>query len=139
MDMPASAPPHRRLPGGHGGPRALVALLMCGLLALAGLVGQAQARHPGAPRASTHATAPRAHAASAFLTGVGDEQSQMFSDPNWQRLHTKIARYIAPYDAAVRPYSRSQAAAWIRAAEAQHQRVLVAFYHSEYKPDSLRM
>ncbi|HEY7953250.1 MAG TPA: hypothetical protein VID70_09695 [Solirubrobacteraceae bacterium] len=109
--------------------RALVALLLGGVLA-AGLVAQAQARH---------ANAPKAHAASAFQTGIGDEQAQMFSDPDWQRLHTKVVRYIAPYDAAVRPYSRSQAAAWIRGAEAEHQRILVAFYHSEYKPDSLRM
>jgi hypothetical protein len=145
MDMPASAPSHRRLPGGRGGLRAFVALLVCGAL---GVGGQAQARHGTRASAGTHGTragagthgaAPKAHAASVFLTGIGDEQSQMFSDPDWQRLHAKIARYIAPYDAAVRPYSRSQAAAWIRAAEAQHQRVLVAFYHSEYKPDSLRM
>jgi hypothetical protein len=104
-----------------------------------GLVGQAQASHSTAPSAAIHGvaphgTAPRAHAASIFLTGIGDEQSQMFSDPDWQRLHTKITRYIAPYDAAVRPYSLSQASAWIHAAEAQHQRVLVAFYHSEYTP-----
>ncbi|HEV3072753.1 MAG TPA: hypothetical protein VGY76_15145 [Solirubrobacteraceae bacterium] len=137
--MTVSAPAHRRLPGGHAGLRAFVALLLCGVLAVAGLVGQADARHPRAASASAHGTSLRAHGASALLAGIGDEQAQMFSDPNWQRLHTKIARYIAPYDAAVRPYSRSLAAAWIRAAEAQHQRVLVAFYHSEYKPYSLRM
>jgi hypothetical protein len=140
MGMTVSAPPHRRRPGGPGVPRALTALLLCGMLAVAGLAGQAYARHTSAANAATHGgTAPKAHAASAFLTGIGDEQSRMFSDPDWQRLHTKIARYIAPYDTAVRPYSRSQAAAWIRSAEAEHQRVLVAFYHSEYKPDSLRM
>jgi hypothetical protein len=113
------------------------ALLLCGLLAVAAavsLVDQAQASHRATSSAATHRGVPQAHAASVFLTGIGDEQSQMFSDPDWQRLHTKIARYIAPYDAAVRPYSRSQAAAWIQAAEAQHQRVLVAFYHSEYTP-----
>jgi hypothetical protein len=128
MGMMASAPHNRRRLGGSGLPRALVALGLCAALVAAGVAG-----------APSKAAAPRAHAASFFFTGIGDEQAQMFSDPDWQRLHTKIARYIAPYDAAVRPFSRSQAAAWIRAAEAQHQRVLVAFYHSEYKPDSLRM
>ena len=75
-----------------------------------------------------------AHAAASYLTGIGDEQVEMFTDPHWQRLHTKIARYIAPYDAAVRPYSLDLARAWIKAAEAQHIQVLVAFYHSEYTP-----
>lgn len=128
MGMMASAPHNRRRLRGSGLLRALVALGLCAALVLASAAG-----------ASSEAAAPRAHAASFFFTGIGDEQAQMFGDSDWQRLHTKIARYIAPYDAAVRPFSRSQAAAWIRAAEAQHQRVLVAFYHSEYKPDSLRM
>jgi hypothetical protein len=80
---------------------------------------------------------PRAHAASSYLTGVGDEHPQMFSNPLYKQLHTKIVRYIAPYDAAVRSYSLDQAILWIRAAEAQHEQVLVAFYHSEYTPTKL--
>ncbi len=87
---------------------------------------------------STNAHAARAHsAASSYLTGIGDEQHEMFSNPLWKQLHTKIARYIAPWDAAARPYSLSQARAWIHAAEAQHQQVLVAFYHSEYTPTKM--
>jgi hypothetical protein len=78
-----------------------------------------------------------AHTAASYLTGIGDEQVEMFTDPHWQRLHTKIARYIAPYDAAVRPYSLDLARAWIKAAEAQHIQVLVAFYHSEYTPTKM--
>jgi hypothetical protein len=78
-----------------------------------------------------------AHAAASYLTGIGDEQAEMFTDPHWQRLHTKIARYIAPYDAAVRPYSLRLARAWIKAAEAQHIQTLVAFYHSEYTPTKM--
>ena len=58
----------------------------------------------------------------------------MFSDPLWKQLNTHITRYIAPYDAAVRGYSLTKATAWIHAAEAAHQQVLVAFYHSEYTP-----
>ena len=58
----------------------------------------------------------------------------MFSSPLWKQLHTRITRYIAPYDAAVRPYSLTLATRWIKAAEAAHQQVLVAFYHSEYTP-----
>jgi len=85
-------------------------------------------------RAATARNSAGAHAAASYLTGIGDEQVEMFTDPYWQRLHTKIARYIAPYDAAVRPYSLDLARAWIKAAEAQHIQVLVAFYHSEYTP-----
>lgn len=84
--------------------------------------------------AGARTAAPAAHAASSFLTGIGDEQTEMFSNPLWQQLHTRIARYIAPYDAAVHPTSLWAAHQWIAAAEAQHQRVLVAFYHSEYTP-----
>jgi hypothetical protein len=71
------------------------------------------------------------------MTGIGDEQDEMFGNRLWQQLHTKIVRYIAPYDAAVRPYSLDKAIVWIHAAEAQHERVLVAFYHSEYTPTKM--
>jgi hypothetical protein len=77
---------------------------------------------------------PRAHAAASYITGIGDEQPEMFGNPMWQRLHTKIVRYIAPYDAAVRVPSLNRAKLWIHEAEAHHQQVLVAFYHSEYTP-----
>jgi hypothetical protein len=83
------------------------------------------------------AQSPRAHAANSYLTGIGDEHTEMFGNPLWQQLHTKIARYITPYDAAVRPFYLQQAAAWIHAAEAQHVQVLVAFYHSEYTPTQM--
>jgi hypothetical protein len=86
---------------------------------------------------SALAAKPRAHASASFLTGVGDEQLTMFTDPLWQQLHTKIARYIAPYDAAVRGDELARARAWIRAAEAAHQEVLLAFYHSEHTPTKL--
>jgi hypothetical protein len=82
-------------------------------------------------------SSPRAHASASYLTGIGDQQTEMFSNPLWQQLHTKIARYIAPYDAAVRPYSLQLAQQWIAAAEARHQQVLVAFYHSEYTPTKM--
>jgi hypothetical protein len=89
----------------------------------------------GALLSATSATAgPNAHVSASYLTGIGDEGTEMFSNPLWAQLHTKIARYIAPYDAAVRPYSLQLAREWIGDAEAAHQQVLVAFYHSEYTP-----
>jgi hypothetical protein len=80
---------------------------------------------------------PTAHASSSYLTGIGDEQIEMFTDPRWAQLHTKIARYIVPYDAAVHSYSLDKARAWIKAGEAKHTQMLIAFYHSEYTPTKL--
>jgi hypothetical protein len=116
------------------------ALLLCGLLIAAALApsAAAPATRPSvaAPATSPHARGVAARRASGplYLTGIGDEQTQMFSNALWLQLHTKIARYIAPYDAVAHPYSLARATAWIRAAEARHLRILVAFYHSEYNP-----
>jgi hypothetical protein len=87
--------------------------------------------------ASATARAPRAHAASSYTTGLGDQQASMFANPLWTQLHTKIVRYVAPYDAVAHPYSLQLAREFIDAAEAAHQQVLVAFYHSEYTPTRL--
>jgi hypothetical protein len=90
-----------------------------------------------APGASGGATPPRARIASGYLTGLGDESSLMFTNTYWTRLHTRIVRYIAPYDAAVHRDSLNNASAFIHAAEAAHVQVLVAFYHSEHTPTVL--
>jgi hypothetical protein len=111
----------------------LAALFACGVLLAPGAGALAG---PSGHAASTP-TKHLAHGAASYATGVGDEQTEMFTSPLWQQLHTKITRYIAPYDAAVRPYSLQLARAWIGAAEAQHQQVLVAFYHSEYTPTKM--
>jgi hypothetical protein len=115
-------------------PRRLIPLISISVIfalsaALAsGAIGQAGARTP---------SPPRAHAASSYITGIGDETATMFANPLYKQLHTKIVRYIAPYDAAVRPYSLGKAAAFIHDAETAHEKVLVAFYHSEYTPTRL--
>jgi hypothetical protein len=105
----------------------LIAAVLSGALAL-GAIGQA-----GAAAGSV----PRAHAASSYLTGIGNENPGMFSNPLYQQLHTKIVRYVVPYDAVAHPYSLYQAISFIGAAEAAHEQVLVAFYHSEYTPTQL--
>ncbi|HST55807.1 MAG TPA: hypothetical protein VLJ42_07915 [Solirubrobacteraceae bacterium] len=78
--------------------------------------------------------AARAHSASNYLTGIGDEQTEMFTDKHWQQLHTQISRYILPYDVVAHPSDLARASAWIAAAEDQHQRILIAFYHSQHTP-----
>jgi hypothetical protein len=102
---------------------AVPLVLAAGLLIAPGALGKAQA--------------PRAHAAASYLTGIGDETDEMFGNPLWAQLHTKIVRYIAPYDAVAHSYSLDKAILFIREAEAHHQQVLVAFYHSEYTPLTL--
>jgi hypothetical protein len=105
-------------------PRLFLLALLCATAALAAAV----------PSALGGAPTVRAHASSSYITGLGDEHATMFSDPLYQQLHTKVARYIAPYDAAVRSDELARAREWIGDAEALHEQVLVAFYHSEHAP-----
>jgi hypothetical protein len=108
---------------------AIPLVLLVGLLAAPTAVGSAQT--------------PRAHAASSYLTGIGDEQVEMFTNPLWQQLHTRIVRKIVPYDVAANiktlsscyHHAECQAAAhWIELALAAHQQILLSFYHSERTP-----
>ena len=103
--------------------RSTAALLLAAATA-AGMATPADGHHRARPS--------RVHAH--YLTGIGDESSAMFTDPLWRRLGTRIARYVAPYDAAVDPRERALARAWITAASRAHQEILVAFYHSEETP-----
>lgn len=107
----------------------LIASLASVALAL-GLIGQAGA----AAGSSTKAH----HASSSYpLVGIGNETARMFRNGYYTQLHTKIVRYIAPYDAVAHRYSLDQAITFIQGAEATHEQVLVAFYHSEYSPLNL--
>jgi hypothetical protein len=111
-------------------PRRLLSIAVVSILS--GALAPGAISQAGAAR-----SAPSAHAASSYLTGIGDEQARMFANPLYRQLHTKIVRYVVPYDAVAHPYSLNQAIAFIDAAEAAHQQVLVAFYHSEYTPTKL--
>ena len=80
---------------------SLIALAGAALTPLAlGQAGAATtAKTASAKAASAGGTArrtPPAHAAASYLTGIGDESPEMFTDPNAQQLQTRIARYIAP-------------------------------------------
>ena len=89
------------------------------------------------PGAGARTPQPSAHASASYLTGVGNESPEMFRNPLYVKLHTRIVRYIAPYDAVAHRASLNRAIAFIQAAEVQHEQVLVAFYHSEYTPTRL--
>jgi hypothetical protein len=106
-------------------------------LALLSVLSTALALGAVARAGAAAGSAPKAHAASSYLTGIGNESPKMFKNPLYQQLHTKIVRYVAPYDAVAHSYSLTQAKQFIAAAEAAHEQVLVAFYHSEYTPTKL--
>lgn len=82
--------------------------------------------------ASSAASSGRRQRGPSYMTGISDSRNEMFSNNLWQQLHTKISRLVIPYDVAVRPYDLHEATTWIHEAEARHQKILVAFYHSEY-------
>jgi hypothetical protein len=76
-------------------------------------------------------------ARASYLTGLGDEQPAMFSNPLYQWLGTKIARDIVPYDVVDQPADLATFEAWYAGARADGVVPLVAFYHSRATP--LRM
>ena len=112
------------------------ALLIAGVLVL-GLLAYVQlgSGPSGAPEVSRGREAASAHSsAMRFLSGIGDERTEMFTDQLWKQLHTKISRYIVPFDAVKHPWDMTISHRWIAAAEAAHQQILIAFYHSDYTP-----
>jgi hypothetical protein len=68
--------------------------------------------------------------AGAYTLGVSDQQASTFTNPDFAPLKFKAARYITPYDVMDSPSDLAAAQAWIGAAQAANQRVLVAFERS---------
>jgi hypothetical protein len=66
----------------------------------------------------------------AYTLGVSDQQASTFTNPLFAPLKFKTARYITPYDVMDSPGDLANAQAWIGAAQAAHQRVLVSFERS---------
>jgi hypothetical protein len=68
--------------------------------------------------------------ASAATVGVSDQQANTFTNPLFTPLKLKVARYIAPYDVATAGTDRANFEAWLTAARAAHQTILISFEHS---------
>jgi hypothetical protein len=66
----------------------------------------------------------------AYTLGVSDQQASTFTNPLFAPLKFKAARYITPYDVMDSPSDLAAAQAWINAATAAHQRILVSFERS---------
>jgi hypothetical protein len=106
----------------------VLALMACALLALPA-IGLAQGKSHKKPATSHAATAK-----PTYLTGFSSNYPQLFTTPLFTVLHTTIARYIAPYDTVTNATDLATFKAWAAAAKADHQIILVAFYHSEGTP-----
>jgi hypothetical protein len=66
----------------------------------------------------------------AYTLGVSDQQATTFTNPLFAPLKFKAARYITPYDVMDSPNDLAAAQAWIAAAQAANQRILIAFERS---------
>jgi hypothetical protein len=68
--------------------------------------------------------------AGAYTLGVSDQQASTFTNPLFDGLHFQAARYITPYDVMDSADDRTQLDAWLAAANAAHQKILISFEHS---------
>jgi hypothetical protein len=68
--------------------------------------------------------------ASAYTLGISDQQAATFTNPLFAPLKIKAARYITPYDVMDSPADKAQLDAWLAAARAANQKILVSFEHS---------
>jgi hypothetical protein len=68
--------------------------------------------------------------AGAYTLGVSDQQASTFTNPDFAPLKFKAARYITPYDVMDSPSDKAALDAWVTAARAAHQKILISFEHS---------
>src|SRR3954467_1689398 len=66
----------------------------------------------------------------AYTLGVSDQQASTFTNPLFAPLKIKAARYITPYDVMDSPSDLAALQAWVGAARAANQRILVHFERS---------
>jgi hypothetical protein len=117
---------------------ALILTVFAGALALvaAGSAVGASAHH----KTKSHPkAAPAPKAPSWVSVGIADEQPDMFRSPDYTALHTKISRYVTPYDVATNHSHNDlpRLRAWLAAAARAHAQPLIAFYHSDRTPTKM--
>jgi hypothetical protein len=76
---------------------------------------------------------------NAYKVGISDQQSATFGNPLYSGLKLGIARYIAPYDVMSDPTQEGKLQAWLSAARAHRQRVLIHFEHSRLSGQDRRL
>jgi hypothetical protein len=68
-----------------------------------------------------------ATAEARYRVGVGSQDVAMFATPAWQRLELRHVRYLVPWDWATSPRQAAEVDAYMSAARADGQDVLVTF------------
>lgn len=71
-----------------------------------------------------------ATAQGSLTFGISDQQAVTFTNPKYKALNLKVARYIAPYDVMTNADQLGRMDAWLKAAKADHQKILLSFEHS---------
>ena len=66
-----------------------------------------------------------------YKIGISDQLARTFTNPLYAPLNLSLARYITPWDVMSRPVDKAKLIEWITAAEAAHQRIVVAFQASQ--------
>jgi hypothetical protein len=61
------------------------------------------------------------------LVGISEQNPAMFDQPSWQQLKLKRVRYIVSWDYAKQPFEQAEVSAFMNAARAHKQEVLVEF------------
>jgi hypothetical protein len=65
-----------------------------------------------------------------LIVGIGDQKTEMFSDPRFARLRIHHARLVVPWDALNVTWQRAEVDAWMQAARDAHVQPLIAFTRS---------
>ena len=104
--------------------RGVLCALAAGLTAIA--VSSA-----GAASAHTATASARSASAQHPLVGIGDDKSDMFSDPRFRALGIRAVRYDMSWDALSVTYQRQEVTTWMDAAKRDGLSVLVTIDHSD--------
>jgi hypothetical protein len=88
---------------------------------------------------TAHGTRLAHTSAAGRLVGIGDENPLMFTNPAYQRLGVKVARYFTAYDVASGsdPTALFYLQSWLTAAQAAGVQPLIAFYHNNQSPKKM--
>ena len=73
------------------------------------------------------------------IVGFGEQSPYVFSDQRWMDLQNPYIRYVIPWDALNRYFSRTQVDIWMGEAKARHAKVMISFGHSNRKHRQLKM
>src|SRR4051812_48889312 len=66
-----------------------------------------------------------------YKIGISDQLARTFTNPLYAPLNLSLARYITPWDVMSRTVDKGKLIEWITAAEAAHQRIVIAFQASQ--------